>query len=147
MFAEQQTHRIDWGGSLYSLYDLPTDLEQFTVRINSAGRRSVQGLHLRIKGGELQVGGRTSTDILLWADTAPSQVAVLVKWSASKRRSLRVWNTWRVNGVAQAWLGNAGMRVTQGSDGVISLMCSDGEGDPDFTNLVVTIDGVGGRAG
>jgi hypothetical protein len=45
-----------------------------------------------------------------------------------------------VNGVTHAWFGNAGMRVTAGEGGVIQLRCSDGEGEPDFDDLVAEVD-------
>ncbi|MBB2974945.1 hypothetical protein FHX49_000486 [Microbacterium endophyticum] len=39
----------------------------------------------------------------------------------------------------QAWLGNAGMRATTEQPGRVVLGCSDGEGEPDFEDLVVEI--------
>jgi hypothetical protein len=50
-----------------------------------------------------------------------------------------VWNCWEVNGVMHAWLGNAGMRVERTPNGAIQLRCSDGDGVPDFEDLVVRI--------
>lgn len=60
-------------------------------------------------------------------------------WRAKGVRSLRIWNAWRDNDLTQAWLGNAGMRVIPGEGGSLTLRCSDGEGEPDFDDLVAEV--------
>ena len=41
--------------------------------------------------------------------------------------------------MTQAGLGNAGMRVAKDDDESLVLRCSDGEGEPDFDNLVAGV--------
>lgn len=139
LFAEQQTNEIDWDGPLYSLYDLPTDASQLTIRFMSGKTRPPQGLRLKMRGGAMSVESTAAAEIVLWQDSAPEEVRIELTWKPKGKRSLCVWNAWRVKDVTQAWLGNAGMRVTAGEGRVFRLCCSDGEGDPDFTDLVVEV--------
>lgn len=139
LFAEQQTNQIDWDGPLYSLYELPSEASALTIRFLSAKTQPPQGLRLKVRGGAFEVESTAADDLILWQDTAPEEVPVRITWKPKGTRSLRVWNAWRVNDVTQAWLGNAGMRVTAGEDGVFQLRCSDGEGDPNFGDLVAEV--------
>jgi len=139
LFAEQQTNQIDWEGPLYSLYELPTDTAEMTIRFVAATAHPAQGLRLKVRGGTFEIDSTTADDVVLWQDTAPNEVRVLIKWKPKGSRSLRIWNAWRVKEVTQAWLGNAGMRVTASEDGSLVFHCSDGEGDPDFDDLVAEV--------
>lgn len=139
LFAEQQTNQIDWDGPLYSLYELPSDTSELTIRFLSARSQPPQGLRFKVRGGTFEVESTTADDLIIWQDTAPAEVPIRIAWKPKGTRSLRIWNAWRVNDVTQAWLGNAGMRVTAMADGVIELRCSDGEGDPDFDDLVAEV--------
>lgn len=139
IFAEQQTNLIDWGGPLYSLYDLPTDATELGIRFVSSTDLPPQGLRLKVRGGTLEIGAATVDDVILWRDLAPKTVRIRVKWKARGARRLRIWNAWRINDVTQAWIGNAGMRVVEEETGLLTLRCSDGEGDPDFEDLVAEV--------
>lgn len=139
LFAEQQTNLIEWDGPLYNLYELPTEGTELRVRFQSATSAPPQGLRLKVRGGTFDVESTATDDLILWQDTAPAEVRIRIAWKPKGRRSLRIWNAWRVNDVTQAWLGNAGMRVTPGGQGVFQLHCSDGEGSPDFDDLVAEV--------
>lgn len=139
LFAEQQANQIDWDGPLYSLYELPSEASGLTIRFLSAKSQPPQGLRLKVRGGTFEVDSTAADDLVLWQDSAPADVLVRIAWKAKGARSLRIWNAWRVNDVAQAWLGNAGMRVTREEREVFLLRCSDGEGDPDFDDLVAEV--------
>lgn len=139
IFAEQQTNRIDWcGGPLYSLYELPTDSSEMRIRFVAFRACPPQGLRLRVRGGSLDIDGETADDIVLWTETAPVEVRASITWKSRGARSLRMWNVWRMGEVTQAWLGNAGMRVTT-NNGTLLLRCSDGEGEPDFEDLIAVV--------
>lgn len=139
LFAEQQTNQIEWNGPLYSLYELPSDASELTIRFLSAKPQPPQGLRVKVRGGTFDVESTVADDLILWQDTAPSEVRIRIAWKSKESRSLRVWNAWRVNDVTQAWLGNAGMRVTASEGGLIEFRCSDGEGDPNFDDLVAQV--------
>lgn len=140
LFAEQQTTMIDWGGGpVHGLYELPTEITDLSVRFVRAVPSPPQGLKLKVRGGTLTINATSSTDMVLWEDTAPGEVRVRVAWKPRAKRSLRLWNAWRVNDVTQAWLRSAGMRVEQGPDDSLTFRCSDGVGEPTFDDLVAEV--------
>jgi len=139
LFAEQQTNQIDWNGPLFSLYELPVHADALTIRFVSARADPPQGVRLKIRGGSGEVNSTVGSDIILWQDKAPEEVTVKLSWNGKAPRSLRIWNAWRINDVTQAWLGNAGMRVSVISSQSFRLECSDGEGEPDFEDLVAEV--------
>lgn len=139
VFAAARSSRIEWDGPLYGLYPLPAESSALRLSFLSQSSRLRQGIRLKISGGTLVVNGHTARDLVLWEDTPPSEVEVFVRWHGSSDRSLRVWNCWERNGLIDAWTGNSGFRVEEAGDGVVVLRCSDGDGDPDFQNLVVSI--------
>ncbi len=139
LFAEQQTNLIDWDGPLYSLYELPRDASELDVRFLSAKSQPPQGLRLKVRGGTFEVESTTANDLVLWQNTSPDEVHVRIRWNSKGLRSLRVWNAWQMRDVTQAWLGNAGMRVSADDGGVFHFRCSDGEGAPAFDDLVAEV--------
>ena len=139
LFEEQRSNQVDWHGPLHSLYELPTNVAEVTVRFRQFTAVPTQGLRLKVRGGSLEVASESGADIFLWTDTAPASVTARVRWKAKSPRSLRIWNTWKVNGVAHAWFGNAGMRISTEPAGSLLLRCSDGVGGPDFDDLVAEV--------
>lgn len=139
LFAEQQASEIDWNGPLFSLYELPTDATRLRVHFQSRGSDLRQGIRLKVRGGDLEANGALAPDLVVWQDASPEQFDVQVQWKEKGTRSLRVWNCWEFNGVMHAWLGNAGMRVERTPPNSILLRCSDGDGEPNFDDLVVGI--------
>lgn len=138
-FAEERATRIYVDGPVDSIVDLPETTSRLTVKLVAAEGRLPQGLRLKVRGGSLIVNGVTLSDAVIWEDTAPDIVELRVRWGRGAARSLRAWNVWRVGEVQHAWTGNAGMRVSQVGEGEMELRCSDGEGDADFTNLIVLL--------
>ncbi len=139
LFAVQKTTKVEWGGPLFSLYELPTDASHLVVRFVSARPDPPQGVRLKIRGGDLEVEGTRGRDLVFWEDSAPEEVRVSIVWKPRAARSLRIWNIWRGGcEVIQAWLGNAGMRVDDDGRRLL-LRCSDGRGEPNFGDLVVEV--------
>lgn len=77
------------------------------------------------------------TGFTLWAHTSPSQVEVTI--DARKRCELQIWNVWMFDGIVQAWVGQAGIRV-HSSGNLTRLECSGGGREVDFQKLVVEIE-------
>lgn len=98
----------------------------------------VQGLRVKCDTGKLEVNGQALADVILWADNCPDEVAI--RFLGESNANLKAWNAWRHNGITQAWLGNAGMRLEHIGMGKVRLKCSDGIGSPDFSDLVVEIE-------
>lgn len=80
----------------------------------------VQGLVLEAED-ELRVGGHTATRVVLWADTAPTQVEVVTGAAGE----LRMWNVWRDGDLIQAWENDARLDVDDEGDD-LGLSCHDG---------------------
>lgn len=139
IFAEQRASQIDWNGPLFSLYELPNEAEHVTVEFRSVGSELRQGVRLKMRGGQLKIDDAEAAEFVLWQDTAPSRVEVDIAWTSTGERSLRIWNCWERGGVMHAWLGNSGMRVDDQGGGRYLFRCSDGAGEPNFDDLVVSV--------
>jgi hypothetical protein len=142
LFGEAQSACVEWeGGPLYGVYELEAP-DAFDVEFLSFASKPVQGLNLTVYDGLLEIEGVEGRTMLLWHDTAPPVVPVIVKPAKGKKTILKIWNVWRgkVGGVdvTQAWLGNAGMRIDQVAN-QLTLHCSDGEGPVDFGDLQVRV--------
>lgn len=141
-FTEARSATIEWeGGFIYSMYEIlptPSDLVvYFLESINDP----IQGLYLKSYGGSLEINEVVSSKIILWRDSAPACVPVRFNRSGNGKSALRVWNVWRRNDIVHSWQGNAAMRVNTSSGGSsITLSCSDGESEVDFSDLVVRVD-------
>ena len=141
-FAEQQSNVIEWNGmTLHGLFEFDNVPDQFRLEFLGSKPLPVQGVQLRIRGGKLEIDGVEATDFVLWTDTAPSSVAVTVRPTGRGKTTLKLWNVWRGGlDVTQAWLGNAAIHVEGSADPThVVLRCSDGEGEPDFEDLVVGV--------
>jgi hypothetical protein len=142
IFAEQQSNVIEWNGiPVHGLYEFARVPGQLSLEFLSSKPLPVQGVQLRIRGGLLEIDGVETTDFVLWTDTAPRAVTVAVRRTGRGKTTLKLWNVWRGGlDVTQAWLGNAAMRVEACPDPrQVVLKCSDGEGEPDFDDLVVAV--------
>lgn len=137
IFTARQTNLIDWHGPLYSVYDVSSQTDRFALTRVSTDSGYRQGFRIKVRGGTMEINRREARDAILWEDTAPDSLEIVTIWGKGAR-SIRVWNVWERNGVTQAWLGNAGMRVVE-TGNVIRFDCSDGEGPPQFSNLIVEL--------
>jgi hypothetical protein len=140
-FAEEQSNVIEWCGiPIHGLYEFESIPRSITLEYISAKEQPVQGIQLRMRGGTMTVNDTDSGDIVLWNDTAPARVEIEIRTKPKGRTSLKLWNVWRGGqGVTQAWLGNAAIRVQDEPSGRTVLHCSDGQGEPDFDDLVVAV--------
>lgn len=139
LFAESGGEPVAVGGeTVHIAYKRHLDAnERFTVEFLRWTPDRLQGLNLRAQGGELEVNQVRSPVVSLWLDTAPPLIEVLCVKQPSPH--LMVSNQWRrPDGVDDEWTNNAGILVEEARDQVL-LRCSDGFGQPDFTNLVVSL--------
>ena len=102
----------------------------------TASRSRDQALVLGVDNGGLEIEGFEAPSLSLWTSTAPREVQLVVR--GDDATALDLWNAWRGPSFEGSWLGNAGIVEQPVEDGV-TLQCSDGVGEPDFTNLVVSI--------
>lgn len=119
--------------------------EEFELIFETSRETPIQGIHVSIDSGTLEVGLQRVKHAVLWRDTAPKRVVIRAHPKQASGR-LRLWNGWKnEQGESSSGLGNAGL-VADRSGGEIVLRCSDGVGPPEFDDLVVRIRtrGVGG---
>lgn len=138
-FQERRTNRIDLDGQdVFSLYEVDLKgIGTLHVEIVSVDRNVEQGLRLKATKGEMVVNGQAINEAAIWAATAPPQFSVQIPASARKGK-LKIWNCWKVDGLDQAWVGNAGMLVVVVGD-TITLSCSPGVGEFDPQRMKVQI--------
>jgi hypothetical protein len=105
-------------------------------RISSSGNTK-SGVRLKVSSGEIQINGENFKEIILWAETSPDDLELTIV--SKKGCELKVWNVWQVDDLVQAWVGNAGICITE-SDYSTILECSNGLGKVDFTDYVIQID-------
>ena len=142
VFQQAQAPSITWEGRVvHSMFELPPARHDATLRVTfeSTTKDRPEGLRLKVRGGAAQIDGQDLDDVVLWSDSAPPVVDVPIR--ADERGAvLRVWNCWHdPAGAMQAWIGNAGMLVNQTSSGY-RLECSDGFGEAEFGDLVISVD-------
>jgi hypothetical protein len=111
----------------------------FSVRRLGATNGRVQGLALKMMGGKIVVegSGNGCPEIVLWSDTSPD--ALQIEVFSKGGNVLKIWNVWKSAFGMNAWVGNAGIHV-HGTDGTMTLECSDGVGDVDFSDYVVVVE-------
>jgi hypothetical protein len=99
-------------------------------QVNSDWR---QGIHISTAGTFEVDGQGIKNALVLWEDTAPSEVEFIVR---SKSGYALVKNVWDVgDGVIHSWHGGGAMLVSDGPDGRL-YECNDGRADEDFNDLI-----------
>jgi len=111
----------------------------FSIRRLGVTNDRVQGLALKAVSGQIVVDGSGDgyPEIILWSDISPDvvEIEVLSKFGST----LKVWNVWKSAFGINAWVGNAGIHICR-PDGKMTLECSDGVGEVDFSDYVVVLE-------
>lgn len=122
---------------VHPIYALELDKERLIkLKWISTQSNFKQGLQIKIDKGFIEVNGEKFTNIILWEDTCPCEV--LLRCVPQKKAKFKLWNVWDVDGLTQAWVGNAGIAISE-LDNYICLRCSDGSGDINLKNTVVEL--------
>lgn len=142
IFQKSKGASINLNGRLVQpMYEVMIDggRHAFLIKRLTAIDSPVQGLRIKVDKGDIEVEDQCHSEIILWADTSPDTVQIIVAPKAACK--MKIWNVWRVGDSAQAWVGNAGIHVRRESS-VVTLECSDGSGEVDFSNLVIQIENI-----
>ena len=98
-----------------------------------------QGVWLATQG-VLRVGDVESPQVVLWFDTAPPQIDVLVEATDGLLRFYNVWDSDRGKGEFESQSASSGMVLEDlGSRGV-RYACTDIGSDPQFDKLVFRVE-------
>lgn len=142
IFARTKGKPIDFNGqTVVAIIEIKITKPRtvFSIRRLSATNGRVQGLVLKAVNGQLVVdsSGTGYPEIVLWSDSSPdvAEIEVLSKSGST----LKIWNVWKSTFGMNAWVGNAGMHVCE-TGNKMTLECSDGVGDVDFSDYVVTLE-------
>ena len=127
------------GCTAVNMYRRPVDEDQkVTVCAQVAMESPVQGLRIKLVDGVIRINEQLLKEVVIWFDTAPLDF----EFSCHPRKQtaeLRVWNCWRdSNGVAQSWVGNAGL-IAEENDSDVMLRCSTGVADFEPHQLTVNL--------
>jgi len=129
------TDVVDWKGhEVQPVLRFPVAAGSM-VRVRRLGSSSerAQAVKLAVDQGAMRLARYEGSSIALWSHSAPAEVELEIIGHATV---LEVWNAWSLDGVDNAWLGNAGIIAESHANGW-TLQCSDGVGDPDFSDLVL----------
>ncbi|EMN1927886.1 hypothetical protein RVV18_002285 [Burkholderia ambifaria] len=141
-FQEARAPEIEVDGrEIYSLYEIDMSTGETVLSLNfvSNKKSTIQGIKIKASNCSVEVNNEILTDFLIWADHSPKHIPLNVTLKKGRKATLKVWNIWKHDDVSHAWIGNAGMLVER-ADRHIEFHCSDGIGDPDFEDLVFTIE-------
>lgn len=139
MWAQTSNRKVNWNSlTVYSLTRFEvSNADVITLtRIRSSTRRA-QALKIAVDRGDLRANGILSQTIGVWSHTAPETATIEVVGRRAK--TIEIWNAWSVRGVDTSWVGNSGI-VVESHGTSHTLHCSDGLGDPEFTDLVVRLE-------
>lgn len=116
---------------------LPTSKVLLRVEFISTDSQWKQGIVFQTKG-EFEVNGqKLPTKIVLWEDTAPKELQLLVK---SKDKTLFIYNVWDTGDGTMHYGHNGGAMYIEEKDGVRTYNCNDGYADDDLNDLVFTVE-------
>jgi len=138
-FQDSMGSSIEIDGKTTSPIYLAEVFEDSQILLKWVGTDSnvKQGIRLKIESGLIHVNNLESPAITLWEDTCPNEISILLKPQSPS--ILKIWNVWSIDGLEQAWVGNAGLTVKNENDDTVCLFCSDGLGEVDFNNLIFKI--------
>jgi hypothetical protein len=111
--------------------------KRFLVRRIGSAAYPIQGLRIKAVKGSVEINGESHSEVVLWADTSPVSVEIAV--TSKSGCDLKAWNVWKIEDAVQAWVGNSGILVSK-LGAVITLECSDGTGEINFTDLIMQIE-------
>jgi len=117
--------------------------QDFIIHKLKAKKSPIPGLRLKVTKGFIEINGERYRDVILWSDELDD--SILVSITSKSGCELKIWNVWRrpddIHRVVEAWVSNEGMVINE-SGGIVTLECSNGFGEVDFSNLVVEIEKV-----
>lgn len=139
LFIEANGQPITYQGKELKMVDrinLPSNKVALKVSFISTNSKWKQGIVFQTKG-EFEINGqKLPTKIVLWEDTAPKELQMLVK---SKDKVLVTYNVWDTgDGTTHYWHNGGAMYIVEDKEGR-TYNCNDGYPDDDLNDLIFTI--------
>ena len=112
--------------------------EEVTLTFEEVNSTWRQGVWLATDG-LLAVAGQRSPQVVLWSDTAPRAVDLLVESTDGLLRLYNVWDSGRGVRPHESQAATSGMLTRPRADGSVEYRCHDFGPDPSFDKLVFTL--------
>jgi len=139
LFTESKGQSIIYNGKEIKMIDSITLLkDNAKIMVNFLSTNSIwkQGIILQTKGHFEGNNQKIPNKIILWENTSPKEVGLIIK---SKDKILIVYNVWETqDGTIHYWHNGGAMYVEEKHNGRI-YNCNDGFPDDDFNDLIFEI--------
>ena len=126
---------VAYNGRLLHLCDFVpcTQGDVFRITFEATSSKWRQGVMVQVEGALAVAGDVHSEPIVLWEDTAPTEIEILV---VAAKGPLQVRNVWDAgDGVTHSWHNGAAM-IIEKIPGGRRYRCNDGYPDDDFDDIV-----------
>jgi hypothetical protein len=144
LFEATPASVIEWNGlQVYVMFEIGPIDPGTVIRVEFLrhSTRHPQAMVVKTIGAQLQLGDRRSQTWRLWPEEPPRRRELTLVPDGGGPISLRFWNGYEdSHGTFRAWVGNAGMLVTEIDDNVFRADCSDGFDEAVFEDLVAQFD-------
>lgn len=118
---------------------MPSNTLRLKITFISTNSEWKQGIVMKTKGlFEFVVDGENIPNgIVLWEDTAPKEVGLVIK---SKSKILFIYNVWDTGDGTMHYGHNGGALFVEQTNGISIYHCNDGHPDDDFNDLVFKVE-------
>jgi len=139
LFIASRGKPVAYGGRELHMVDLVpcTDGERFRLAFESARSNWRQGVMFDAAGTLEVLGQVIEGPVVLWQDTAPATVDIVVRAHKGPMQVKNVWQTG--DGVVHSWHNGAAMVIEPLPAGR-RYRCNDGHPDEDFDDLVFRLE-------
>lgn len=140
LFIEAKGQPIIYQGKELKMVDrlkLPTSKVVLKVSFTSTDSKWKQGIVFQTKGDFEINDQKLPTKIILWEDTSPKELQLLIK---SKDKLLVIYNVWQTeDGTIHYWHNGGAMYIEEKNDARI-YNCNDGYADDDLNDLIFKVE-------
>ncbi|GAB2987078.1 hypothetical protein [Saccharothrix stipae] len=141
-FVRENTDVIQVDGEEVRLRMVLKDVlstSRLRIEFRDYTREVGQALCVATARGTLRAADANAGQLILWADSVPSEVSV--ELGSADSSDVFIWNAWgRRGGGVDAALRFAGMKIVDAGPNTWMLYCSDGVGQANFNDLVVRLE-------
>lgn len=139
LFIEAKGNSIVYQGKELKMVDkinLSLNITTLKVSFISTDSKWKQGIIFQTNG-EFEINDqKLPNKIVLWEDTSPKELQILVK---SNDKVLVIYNVWKTDdGTTHYWHNGGAMNIVV-DKGIRIYNCNDGYPDDDFNDLIFTV--------
>lgn len=138
-FLKSHGQPIKYKGQIIQMIDrlTVTDGQKIIVFFESVNSDWRQGVHLSTDGVFEVEGQAVKNVVVLWHDTAPRRVPLIIRTVKSECMVKNVWDVG--DGVMHSWHNGAAM-IAENVESGRRYKCNDGRADDNFNDLVFRLE-------